>query len=197
MGGIGSGGWRVRSKWRMVLEDLPKLDIANWSRAGVLVPGSLFDQPMSAGDEACGNVGVVVASDAMVHVLYTRADDPDHLVRVDIELIWTSCRLGGRRPWFVCPDCRCRCSKLYLLKRLRCRRCCHLPYRSQTLTLAERVVHRAERLRLRLADRKQALARRRGKAASDLDHLEAEIAQLERRGRLLSLQAFLGSAGGV
>jgi hypothetical protein len=191
MGGIGSGGWRARSRWRTTLEDLPTVDIVRWLRAGVLAAGSLFEQPLTIGSTSCGSIGVVVLSDSEISLFYTVATEPDLLVRIDVGLHWTACQLGGRRPWFACPCCYRQCGKLYLLKQWMCRRCCALPYRSQTLTPADRLLSRAARLRQRLdVDPASSLQRPARMRETTFNRLWSQITQLEREGRLLALEAF-------
>jgi hypothetical protein len=197
MGGIGSGGWRARSRWRTTLEDLPTVDVARWLRAGVLTAGSLFEQSLSICGASCGSIGVAVLSDSEVCMFYTAASEPDLLVRIDVELRWTACQLGGRRPWFACPRCCRQCGKLYLRKQWACRHCCALPYRSQTLTSSDRLLHRAHKLRRRLETfgPSSTVGPRWGMRQSTREHLSSQIARLEYQSRRLALRAFLGVGG--
>ena len=144
MSGLGSGGWRSRSRWRMTLEDLPSLDVLHWLRGCVLVPGMLFEQALR-GQNSCGSVGVAILSCDLARLLYRTG--AVNLIQIDVGLHWTDCRFGGRRPWFACPCCGRQSGRLYLLNHWRCRDCCALPYRSQTLTPADRLLHRAAKLR--------------------------------------------------
>ena len=53
-------------------------------------------------------------------------------MREPVELEWSECTYGGRRPWFLCPDCRERVALLYLGDgHFRCRHCLRLVYESQ------------------------------------------------------------------
>jgi hypothetical protein len=64
-----------------------------------------------------------------------------------IELDWTPCHLGGRRPWLVCPFCRRRRVALYAhAALLACRRCLGTRYRSQLQDAPTRLEERAERI---------------------------------------------------
>lgn len=70
---------------------------------------------------------------------------------------WTACNFGGRRPWFRCPGfsngspCGRRVAKIYMRGRyFRCRRCHGLAYPSQTVTLGDRPLDRAQKIRMRL-----------------------------------------------
>jgi hypothetical protein len=75
--------------------------------------------------------------------------------RVAIE--WTSCRLGGERPWFQCSVtangvyCGRRVSKLYGAGRLfACRRCYRLAYASQQESAHQRGLGKSQKIRRRL-----------------------------------------------
>ncbi|HET8629898.1 MAG TPA: hypothetical protein VFL91_20955, partial [Thermomicrobiales bacterium] len=68
-----------------------------------------------------------------------------------LDLAWTDCHYGGRRPWFVCPGCGRRAAVLYLGGAgWRCRRCERLVYRSQRQGQHDRALTKARRLRARL-----------------------------------------------
>jgi len=193
MGGIGSGGWRSRSRWRTTLEDLPCLDVLRWLRAGMLASGTVFEQHLRNLDAPCGAAHVAMRSNSLACLLYTTTT-PDNLVRIDVELHWTDCRLGGRRPWFACPRCGRQSGKLYLVDHWLCRHCCALPYRSQMLTPADRLLHRAAKLRqcLNATTLTSSLQRPAGMRHSRFVRVQAQIVQLERRGRLMALEAFFG-----
>jgi hypothetical protein len=66
-----------------------------------------------------------------------------------VPITWTDCFLGGRRPWFACPSCGSRRSKLQLVEgALGCRVCLRLKYQGQLLRHPERQLVRAQQLRL-------------------------------------------------
>ncbi len=69
-------------------------------------------------------------------------------------LVWTGCRLGGERPWFVCPGSGCsrRTAILYLggEERFLCRSCLDLSYPSQREGRLGRARRRALKARARL-----------------------------------------------
>ncbi len=48
-----------------------------------------------------------------------------------VDLMWTSCALGGERIWFRCPACKRRVAILYLGGNFACRVCQGLYYESQ------------------------------------------------------------------
>ena len=66
---------------------------------------------------------------------------------------WTPCRFGGRRPYFLCPgaDCGRRVSTLYSVGAgFLCRHCHQLVYRCQRQDELNRIIRRADKLRVRL-----------------------------------------------
>jgi hypothetical protein len=72
-------------------------------------------------------------------------------------VVWTQCRFGGDRPWFVCSVyangtyCGRQIAKLYQADRLfACRHCSRLAYASQQESTHERGLLKAQRIRMRL-----------------------------------------------
>ncbi len=101
--------------------------------------------------------GLLYASPPMrnIGVLYL----PDERLRIsffgqrlfDVHFITTSHRHGGRRRWFVCPDCGTRRAVLYLYAgKLICRQCHGLIYASQRESHASRKLRKALRHEWRL-----------------------------------------------
>lgn len=67
--------------------------------------------------------------------------------RQAIHLDTTLCHYGGSRVWFLCPECNCRATKLYLCQlNLSCRCCSNLVYRSQRTTKADRLLLKATQI---------------------------------------------------
>jgi hypothetical protein len=74
-----------------------------------------------------------------------------------VPVVWTACRFGGERPWFVCPGlsngtgCGRRVTKLYGAGRLfACRHCYDLTYTSQQESLCQRGAWKSHKIRKRL-----------------------------------------------
>jgi hypothetical protein len=72
-------------------------------------------------------------------------------------VVWTPCRFGGDRPWFICSGyangtyCGRQVTKLYHAGRLfACRQCSRLAYASQQESAHERGLLKAQRIRMRL-----------------------------------------------
>ena len=57
-----------------------------------------------------------------------------------VDLDATQHRLGGKRRWMLCPQCRSRCAVLYLRGAPACRRCHGLTYFSKTRHAASRII---------------------------------------------------------
>lgn len=76
---------------------------------------------------------------------------PRELERMGVELAWTPCHLGGRRPWMICPNCGRPVGVLYSdFLTLACRRCRGLFYPSTREHPIFRHIRRAQALRCRL-----------------------------------------------
>jgi hypothetical protein len=74
-----------------------------------------------------------------------------------IAVVWTPCRFGGERPWFVCSVasngvyCGRRVIKLYGADRLfACRHCYRLAYTSQQESAHQRGGWKSQKIRMRL-----------------------------------------------
>jgi len=95
-----------------------------------------------------------------------------------IELGWSPCYFGGKRPWFLCPCCYRRCAKLldYYENGLRCRRCYGAGYAVENDTPEWRLRRRIEKLENRLAD---GLDRPKGMHRRTYERLCGVIAELE------------------
>ena len=48
-----------------------------------------------------------------------------------VQLAWTMPHFGGRRAYFLCPECRARVESLYAAPYLACRSSHHLAYQSE------------------------------------------------------------------
>jgi len=68
-----------------------------------------------------------------------------------VPLTWTTCHLGGARPWFRCY-CRRRIAILYMrgASTFACRHCCGLAYASQSENPRYRAISKSQKFRMRL-----------------------------------------------
>jgi hypothetical protein len=67
-----------------------------------------------------------------------------------IEIEYSRCYFGGRRVWFICPNCRARRTILYYAGYFWCRRCIGLSYPSWHESKDDRLFRRLLKLRKRL-----------------------------------------------
>lgn len=70
--------------------------------------------------------------------------------RYAVNLDWTPCNYGGKRPWWVCPDCGKRVAILYGGRRFACRHCHDLTYKSTRTAPGSEHYARANKVRMRL-----------------------------------------------
>jgi hypothetical protein len=143
MGGIGSG----RSGWKWKTREMLRLDILQIKKLGILRPGYFGGLSWSDG----ASIGLKVYEDSVQLIFRVRVQGGDWQdVTQSITTEWTSCRFGGKRPWFRCPRCGGRCYVLYGYHRFLCRRCHDLAYASQCETAQDRYFRRANKIRERL-----------------------------------------------
>ncbi len=125
-----------------MVETCTSLDTADLRRLNLLVSGTAYragSLTWGRGTERESSVGyrLTVGDDGgtlrLLYQLGRPAEPHDYTVR----LVSTSCHLGGRRWWFLCPlarngvGCGRRARKLYLCGRyFGCRRCHNLAYTS-------------------------------------------------------------------
>ena len=133
MGGYGSG---PPEKYRGTVEACRSLDIREMLRQKWIEPGrrtSGIIKWLFAGKEVAsiGHEGRMDAQSAHLRLYYTH-NQTDHIDYI-VNFTTTSPNYGGVRYWFICPSCRRRTGKLYLLGDngyFLCRTCQGLTYRS-------------------------------------------------------------------
>jgi len=110
-------------------------------------------------DGAHAGINVRTETDAVVLMYRARSwrDADWKSVEQRVAITWTACRLGGHRPWFVCPVysggqyCGRRVALLYGTGELfACRCCSSLAYTSQREPLYSRDLEKAQKVRMRL-----------------------------------------------
>ncbi|HXW80791.1 MAG TPA: hypothetical protein VEJ84_14910 [Acidimicrobiales bacterium] len=143
---MGRGEW-PRSGVRRTVEraDL-KLDIRALARNDNLKPGCRVEVcwPFAALEAS-----VAVRLDDHVVTIHYRSDGQPRNELVAIA--WTFPHYGGRRPWWLCPDCERRCAFMFLVAdHLNCRRCAGLTYRSSQLSRSCRTLRRCNKKALQI-----------------------------------------------
>jgi hypothetical protein len=153
MGGVGSGRGR---HWgaRDVVDAYLAIDVRQLQRDGLLVAQRTFDLRWSRGDElTTASIRVRTATNRVILEYLQRSPCNDwESMSYPVQLSWTPCHFGGRRPWFLCParDCGRRVSILYGGSLFACRACHELTYPSQRESAEYRTIRRAEVIRERL-----------------------------------------------
>jgi hypothetical protein len=95
-------------------------------------------------------VQVGLDSLTLIYRVSDRGSDDWEDINEPVPLVRTRQPLGGERLWFACPGCGRRCQVLYGGRRFRCRRCVGLPYASQHEARYDRLMSRAQDIRVRL-----------------------------------------------
>ena len=82
---------------------------------------------------------------------WTRGERWDDAVTGEVQIEWTRLPSGGKRPWFLCPQCDRRCGVLYSFRsRIICRKCGGLTYESQNESREFRALRKVQKICVRL-----------------------------------------------
>ena len=131
-------------------EQMHRVDIRLWARAGYFDNVGNFACGWNRGGEPSGSINVLTTTDSatLIYRVKDRHDDQWHDKRQRITLVSTPCQYGGARKWFTCPVCARRCEVLYLrARRFACRKCQRVAYRSQSGGPIDRLIHKSQKLR--------------------------------------------------
>jgi hypothetical protein len=155
MGGFGSGR---PGSGRQKVEWCWSLDVNKLHRAGCLVPGWGGGWQWQQGGKQTASVGLVATIDALT-LRYRHRVNGDEWQDVfqPVPVVRVPCRLGGHRPYFICPGapsgraCGRRVTKLYVSgPHFLCRHCHQLTYACQHEGPGKRAQRRANKIRMRL-----------------------------------------------
>jgi hypothetical protein len=149
VGGIGSG----RLYKNPLESSFCRLDVRDLHGQGKLNVGTSVALEWKRGHKVLARVFITAkASCLTIRLQEWRADGTLSDAAETIDLMWTGCRFGGKRPWFICPskDCGRRVAIVYGNRGLACRRCRHFSYPSQRIPPNDRALARAQDLRVRL-----------------------------------------------
>jgi hypothetical protein len=149
VGGVGSGRY---STYPTTLDDFYAVDLRYLRRQQLLRPGYHGSLRWLRGGHETGSIRFVAGSDDITLSYRTRDRSTGHWenIREVVPLLRTPQPLGGGRVWFACPHCRRRCAVLYGGRRFLCRRCVAAPYGSQNEGNHDRLLRRAQAIRVRL-----------------------------------------------
>lgn len=125
--------------------DLLALDIRSLARQGRLRPGTHCNVTWTTGSHTA-SIAVEVQSNAVTLSYSTQGTRQ----RYEVLIAWTVCHFGGKRPWWLCPNCGGRCAILYGGSVFTCRKCAGLHYPIQHASNVGKAIFRAEATRRRL-----------------------------------------------
>jgi len=152
MGGMGSGQrwyWGAKNS----TDDYRSIDVRRWKRNGLLTPHQSFDCTWSRQGGVVSSIRVRTEPDRVILTYRHRSGGEDWQDEsYPVYLDWTTCNLGGQRPWLLCParGCGRRVAILYGGSIFACCHCYQLAYPSQRKTDYGRMARRADRIRDKL-----------------------------------------------
>ena len=134
----------------------PSIDVREWHQQGRLQSGQQFSWSWTCGGKSAGSISERVESAAVVLRYRSCSSGSSECKAIEqrVPISLTTCRLGGVRPWFICPVycdsryCGRRAAILYCAgDLLACRRCYRLLYASQQQTPLHRALEQARKIR--------------------------------------------------
>jgi hypothetical protein len=143
---------------KSTVESCRFIDVLDWHRRGCLRSSRRFSWAWAQDGKRVASINVDTER-TRVTLKYRSRSYGEGLTEVEqrFPVVWTPCRFGGNRPWFVCSVyangtyCGRQISKLYQAGRLfACRNCSRLAYASQQESAHERGLLKAQRIRMRL-----------------------------------------------
>ena len=112
MGGLGSGSWPGRRS-KATVETYHSVDINQWHRLGYLHRDFPWVWIRAGRVTASLSVRTEPESIDLTYRCRAQADVERPEVQQHVQITWTLCQYGGRRPWFECA-CGRRAAKLYV-----------------------------------------------------------------------------------
>lgn len=142
-----------QAKWAGTVEGTLSISAARWRRLGY------FDKPnhfgwqwiWGGGSKADIQVSTSPPDSLTLHYRTRRTGEEWKSVTQPVRLIWRTCRLGGRRPYFVCPYCASVREKLYISGQTACRKCHRLTYGSRREQPFDRYQRKAIKIQPRMS----------------------------------------------
>lgn len=154
MGGYGSG----RQSYKQKAEDCKSLDVNRLHREGCLNPGRRGNWVWSRGSEEVGRIDYRAEDGQFVLDYKVRVAGSDwEPIKQSIPITYIDCNYGNQRPYFLCPGvvngrhCGKRVGKLFAGGRFfLCRHCYQIAYSSQSESREDRMLRRANKVRMAL-----------------------------------------------
>jgi len=188
MGGLGSGRPSARAK----VDGWHSIDVNRLHAEGCLHAGWMGGLEWTLHGEEVTSI-TLLAGRGRLHLTYrVRIGDEWENVAETIRIVRVACRLGGSRPYFICPGvvdgiaCGRRVTKLYQPGRyFLCRHCNRLSYSSQSEDACGRMMRRITKIRQRLRGDPDMTApfprRPKGMWRRTYDRLRAQASKAEMR----------------
>ena len=146
------GGFNIgRQGGKRTTNNMNNLDIRRVHRAGRLNPGESCTWSWTRNFDSVSRISMQAGNDAVTlsyRITVPLGVSRDYSYPVMIE--WTPCNYGGRRAWWVCPDCGRRVAVLWGGRRYACRHCHDLAYKSTRTAPGSECYARANKIRARL-----------------------------------------------
>lgn len=154
MGGYGSG----RPGYKQKAEDCRSLDVNRLHREGCLEPGRIGNWVWSSDGWEIARIGYHTEEGRIVLNYRVRLYGGDwEDIEQPTRLTYAPCHYGNKRPYFICPGvvdgraCIRRVGKLFAGGRFfLCRHCYNVAYTSQSEARYDRMLRRANKLRMAL-----------------------------------------------
>jgi len=151
MGGSGSG---YRWDKKDTTESQHRVDIRYLRQNGFLRSGCTGTLTWTNSGEETGSIRFQVIN-GFINLNYRIREYGDQWedIKEPVELTWTPCNFGGKRPWFICPakGCGRRVAVIYGAGRyFACRHCYNLTYASQQESIYERASRKSRKIIKRL-----------------------------------------------
>jgi hypothetical protein len=142
---------------KAVVESRLSIDVLDLHRRGYLQRAQCFSLAWTCDGGLMASIYVRTERDFVILYFSSLSHGECANVEQRITLLWTPCRFGGERAWFVCsgeePGVRCgrRVTKLYGAGRqFACRECGRLAYTSQRKSADQRALWKAQKIRMQL-----------------------------------------------
>src|SRR5262249_53286208 len=143
---------------KTTVESCRSIDVLHWHRRGCLRSPRRFSWAWRQDGERVASINVETERHRVTLRYRNRRYGGDWAsVKQQFPVVWTPCRFGGDRPWFICSVyangtyCGRQVIKLYQAGRLfACCHCSRLAYTSQQESTHERGLLKAQRIRMRL-----------------------------------------------
>lgn len=154
MGGFGSG----RPRYKLIAEDCRALDVSQLNREGSLQSGRRGNWIWLSKGREVARIGYHTTISRLILEYRVKIHGRDwEQITQSVPLEYIKCHFDGQRPYFICPGivstqrCNRRVGKLFAGgKYFLCRHCYNVAYQSQSEAQHDRLLRRANKLRMAL-----------------------------------------------